>query len=225
MKRTWIAPPMLLLALLAGCAAEPFTRPPLPILKNPDPQAARDSLAHAVPDRFTSDDTVIIQVPFHNDLAVLGVLRVNRPAGTFELVGLNQLGVKLFHVAGDSHGNTMRFAVPPLMEHKDLLMGIAEDIRRMFFDLVPGSGSEVDVDSTTIEFSEKASQGKMVYEVGGDPLVVLDKRLVGCFGTIWRVRYFKYASASGSLYPRGVVMDNKRYHYRIIVKNRDWGVE
>ena len=25
----------------------------------------------------------------------------------------------------------------------------------------------------------------------------------------------------GGLYPRGIVMDNGRYHYRIIVKNRD----
>ena len=225
MRWGWIAPPILLLSLLTGCAAEPFTRPTLPLLKNPDPQAVRDSLAHAVPDRFTSDDTVIIQAPFRNDLAVLGVLRVNRPAGTFELVGLNQLGVKLFHLAGDSHGNTIRFAVPPLMEHKDLLMGIAEDIRRMFFDLVPGSGAEVDVGSTTIEFSEKTLQGKIVYEVGGDPAVLLDKHLAGFFGAKWRVRYFKYASASGSLYPHGIVMDNSQYHYRIIVKNRDWGVE
>ncbi len=65
----------------------------------------------------------------------------------------------------------------------------------------------------------------MVYDLGGDPPILLDKRLVGCFGTIWRVRYFQYASSGGSLYPRGIVMDNGQYHYRIIVKNRGWGVE
>ncbi|MGD0463270.1 MAG: hypothetical protein ABSB74_12365 [Tepidisphaeraceae bacterium] len=225
MTRAWIAPPMLLLAFMAGCAAEPFTRPPLPLLKNPNPQAMRDNVAHAVPDRFTSDDTVIIQAPFRNDMAVLGVLRVNRPAGTFELVGLNQLGVKLFHLSGDPRGNSIRFAIPPLMENKDLLMGIAEDIRRMFFDLVPDSGAKIDVRSTTVRFCEKTSQGKMVYELGGDPPILLDKQLVGCFGPIWRVRYFQYASSPGSLYPRGIVMDNSHYHYRIIVKNRGWGVE
>jgi hypothetical protein len=225
MKYSWAIPLILLPAILMGCAAEPFTRPPLPRLKNPNPGAIRVQLAHSLPDRFTSDDTVIIQIPFHNDLAVLGVLRVDRPAGTFELVGLNQLGVKLFHVAGDSHGDMIRYAVPPLMEHKDLLMAIAEDIRRMFLDLVPTSAAETDTDSTTIEYSEETPQGKMVYEVGDSPPILLEKRLTGFFGTKWRVRYYRYHSFSSTLYPRGIVMDNGHYHYRIIVKNRDWGVE
>jgi hypothetical protein len=51
--------------------------------------------------------------------------------------------------------------------------------------------------------------------------VLLEKRLEGFWGTIWRVRYYRYAPESGGLYPRGIVMDNERFHYRIIVKNRD----
>ncbi len=221
MNRVWFV----FLAILTGCTVEPFTRAPLPPLKNPNPQNIRTALAQTLPDKFTSDDTVIIQAPFRNDLAVLGVLRVNRPAGTFELVGLNQLGVKLFHLAGDSHGDTIRFAVPPLMTHKDLLLAVAEDIRRMFFNVVPDSAAETDIGPTSIEFTEKTPQGEIVYEVGGDPPILLDKRLVGFFGTIWHVGYFKYATSSNTLYPRGIVMDNSRYHYRIIVKNRDWEVE
>jgi hypothetical protein len=223
MTTRWLA--IFLLAFLAGCAAEPFTRAPLPPLKNPHPQAIRSALAETLPDRFTSDDSVIIQAPFRDDLAILSVLRVNRPAGTFELVGLNQLGVKLFHLAGDPHGNTIRYAVPPLMKHKDLLLAIAEDIRRMFFNLVPAKGAQTDIDSTTIQFSEKTPQGKIVYNVGGAPPILLDKRLVGFFGTIWQVSYFEYNQTPTGLYPRGIVMDNSRYHYRIIVKNRDWDVE
>jgi hypothetical protein len=225
MTRPWFAPPILLLALFAGCAAEPFVRPPLPVLKNPNPRAMRARLAHALPDRFTSDDTVIIQAPFRDDLAVLGVLRVNRSAGTFELVGLNQLGVKLFHLSGDSHGNHIRFAVPPLMKHKEVLLAIAGDIRRMFFDLVPEKGAGIGVGPTMLRFTQDTSEGTMVYEVGGDPPILLDKHLIDWFGTAWRVRYFQYASTTGSLYPRGIVMDNNWFHYRIIVKNLDWGVE
>jgi hypothetical protein len=221
MKYGWTAALILLPAFLMGCSAEPFTRSPLPKLRNPDPHAIRAELAHTLPDRFTSDDTVIIQIPFHNDLAVLGVLRVDRPAGTFELVGLNQLGVTLFHVAGDSHGNVIRFAVLPLMAHKDFLLAIAEDIRRMFLNLVPQSTAETDIDSTTIEYAQETPQGKIEYEVGDNPPVLLEKRLVGFFGDKWRVRYYRYRSSSGSLYPRGIVMDNGHYHYRIIVKNLD----
>jgi hypothetical protein len=52
--------------------------------------------------------------------------------------------------------------------------------------------------------------------------VLLEKRFAGWLGTIWRVRYFDYAISNGSLYPRGVVMDNAQYHYRIVIKNRQW---
>src|ERR1700679_1303934 len=84
----------ILLAFLAGCAHEPFTRPPLPVLNDPDPRAMCDHFARTIPDRFTSDDTVIIRAPFHDDMAVLGVLNVDRMAGTYELYGLNPLGVE-----------------------------------------------------------------------------------------------------------------------------------
>lgn len=225
MNQRWPAPAMMLLALIAGCAAEPFVRPPLPLLKDVNPQAMRDGFAHSLPARFTSDDTVIIHAPFRHDMAILGVLRVNRPADTFELVGLNQLGVQLFYLSGDSHGDTIRSALPPLLKQKDVLLAMAEDIRRMYFNLVPENDAEIETDSTTVRFTQDAKHGELVYEFGGDPAVLLEKRQNGCFGASWRVRYYDYASSSGSLYPRGLVMDNGHYHYRIIVKNRDLGTE
>ena len=86
---------LMLLATMAGCAKLPFEAEPQPPLTNPDPSAMRESFARALPSRFTSDDTIIIQAPFHDDLAVLDVLRVDRVAGKFELVALNHMGIKL----------------------------------------------------------------------------------------------------------------------------------
>jgi hypothetical protein len=216
---------LFLLAFLGGCAHEPFQRPPLPILNSPNPQAIRDNFARAIPEQFTSDDTVIIQAPFRDDMAVLGVLHVDRKAGTFELYGLSHMGIQFFHLGGDRNTTAVRFAVPPLMEHKDLLLSIARDIQRMYFDLVPTEASKIDVRPTKVLFRGKSSEGTVVAEFGGDPLVLLEKRLDGFWGTIWRVSYYDYRPASGKLYPRAIVMDNRRYHYRIIVKNRDWSVE
>jgi hypothetical protein len=58
--------------------------------------------------------------------------------------------------------------------------------------------------------------------MGGSQSILLEKRQAGLFGTIWRAQYFDYTTAEGGLYPRGIVMDNSRYFYRIVVKNRDW---
>jgi len=215
----------ILLAFLAGCTNEPFKRPPLPILNNPDPSAMRDSFAGTIPERFTSDDTVIIRAPFHDEMVVLGVLNVDRKAGTYELYGLNPLGVEFFHLGGDRNGPAIRSAVPPLMAHQDLLLSIARDIERMYFDLVPGNGSKIEVQSTRVIFTRMTADGTLTSEFGDEPAVLLEKHLDGFFGTIWRVRYYDYRPASGNRYPHAIVMDNSRYHYQIIVKNRDWSVE
>ena len=217
--------PLPFLALLflsaVGCAPEPFARGPLPVLSNPDPLAMRESFARTIPSRCISDDTVIIQAPFHK-LAVLGVVRVDRIAGTFELVGLNQLGVQLFAVGGDRQNSFVRFAIPPLDQHRDLLMAIAADTRRMYFDLLPSPASRIDLRRTFVRFSERDHDGTMIFEMGGNPSILLEKRQAGFFGTLWRVQYFDYAPGAGGLYPRGIVMDNSRHFYRIVVKNRDW---
>ena len=225
MKSPWAALALMLLALVGGCGAAPFKRPPLPTLNDPDPQAMRDGFAHNLPNQFTSDDTVIIQAPFHDDLAVLAVLRVDRAAQTFEFVGLSQFGVKLFHLSGDRSGTTIRFAIPPLLAHTNVLLSIAQDIRKMYFDLVPAADSAVHVGRTIVCFTQKTPQGKLVYEFGGNPAVLLDKHLDGFFGPVWRARYYEYSAPADGFYPHGIVMDNGQFHYRIIVKNRIWAVQ
>jgi hypothetical protein len=208
---------VIVLLFTAGCAHDPFPRESLPALQNPDPNAMRDAFAKSIPDRFVSDDTIIVQAPFLDDMAFLGVLRVDRTKGTFKLAGLNHTGIKLFELSGDTNEITINNAVPPLMEHKEILLAVGTDIRRMFFDLIPDPGSKITVEKTEVKFKT----ANVVRKLGGAPVSLLEKREDGFFGASWRVRYYRYAANDGNLYPRGLVMDNGQYHYRIIVKNRD----
>ena len=221
MIKPWATPAWILLSLAGGCAPEPFTRGPLPPLNDPNPLAVRESFLHALRDRpVTFDETVIIQAPFHEKLAALGELVVDRHADRFELVGLTLVGVTLFKIRGDEHGSTVDFAVPQLMEHQNLLLAMGQDIRRMYFDLVPIETAQVKIKKTRVVFSQNTKDGKLVFEFGGEPAVLLDKHLEGVFGAKWRARYYLYASSAPVLYPYGIVMDNNQFHYRIIVKNR-----
>ena len=181
----------------------------------------RQSFLRSLPNRkVTFDDTVIIEPPFHDSISALGELVIDRQAGTFQLVGLDHLGVTLLQISGDSHGSTVDYAVPELIEHKDLLIAMGQDIWRMFFDLVPTKTAKVEFADNAAWYSEDTPGGTLIYELGGNPVVLVQKYLDGFFGAVWRVRYYQYASSDGSLYPYGIVMDNSRYHYRIIVKNR-----
>jgi len=206
------------IVFLTGCASEPFKRPPLPVLDHPNARKVQAEYLHKLANKFTTDDTVIISAPFHDDIAVLGVLKIDRAAGTFEMAGLNQMGLELFQIGGDKSGVIIRSAVPPLMEQKQVLLSIGEDVKRMYFDLAPSKESDFEVESKLVTYRD----GDVIYEFGGDPAVLLEKRVNGFFGAKWRVRYYDYAESAGSLYPRGIVMDNGHYHYRIVVKNRAW---
>ena len=222
MNKAWLASALsALLAFIGGCAAEPITRAPLPLLNNPNPVDVRASFLHEMPNlRVTFDETVIIRAPFHKELAVLAELVVDRPADRFELVGLTHVGVTLFKISGDVHGASVDFAVPQLLEHKNLLLALGLDIRRIYFDLVPNDAASVTLGKTLIRFSEKTSEGRLVYEFGGEPALLLEKHLDGFFGAIWRVEYFQYESSGEGLFPREIVMNNNQFHYQIIVKNR-----
>jgi hypothetical protein len=211
----------LILLAMTACAKLPFAPEPLIPLQNPDPLAMRESFSRALPNRFTSDDTIIIQAPFHHDLAVLGVLQVDRSAGKFELVALNHLGIKLFDLKGDRSNVSLDYVLPPLLGLKDILLSIGRDIARMYLDLVPAPSAKTEIEPDRILFIDRQSDGTAVYEFGGNPSALRQKWLEGFFGDVWRVRYFRYSPEFGGLYPRGVVMDNERYHYRIIIKNRD----
>jgi hypothetical protein len=212
---------LLFLFAAIGCAPEPFTRGPLPALHAPDAKAMREQFAATIPNSFITDDTVIIHAPFH-DIAVLSVVRIDRSAGTFELVGLNQLGVQLFAVGGDQKTIVVRFAIPPLDQQHELLVSIAQDVRRMYFDLLPSPDAKVEPRRTYVRFSQRNDAGTLIHEMGGEPAVLLEKRQAGILGTIWRVQYFDYTPVAGGLYPRGIVLDNSRFFYRIVVKNRKW---
>ena len=212
---------VIFLALAVGCAHEPFVREPLPELKNPDPGAIREIFALSSPNHFISDDTVIIDAPFNHDFAFLGVLQVNRSNGEFIFVALNQVGLKLFQLGG--HGKTVevQYALGPLQDHKDILQSFGQDIRNMYFDLVPSESAEASAGETEVRFTQETSDGTVEYAFGGYPTVLLQKRLRGFFGDVWRAQYYEYSLQDGTLYPRGIVMDNSAFHYRIIVKNRD----
>ena len=129
-------PLILLLIVMAGCAKAPFAQPSMPALTNPNPQAIRSAFDRSTPKRFTSDDTVIISAPL-NKMAALGMLRVDRTAGTFDLMCLNHMGVELFLLSGNREKTEIRFAIPPLLEQKTVLNAIAQDIRNMYLDVLP----------------------------------------------------------------------------------------
>jgi hypothetical protein len=126
----------------------------------------------------------------------------------------------------------IRFAAPPLKERSQVLLSLAADAWHIYFDLLPTHSWKARRSDTRLELREKTGQGTIHYTLAGQPAVLIEKsRSTTWRGTRWRVRYYDYTPA-GSIasgaspdwrHPSGIVLDNKTYHYRIIIKNRKWG--
>jgi hypothetical protein len=215
---------LLALILFAGCAKEPFARPQLPVLNKPDARAFVDDFAKSIATAYTSDDTMVISAPFHDETAFLVVTAVDRSANTFELLGLSHVGVKLFHLAGQNDGGvTVRYAIPQLAKQGKNLRRMADDVRRMYFDLAPPADARIFVGRSTVRYSSRRRDGTLFYKFGGDPAALLEKKLMRGLGNTWRVRYYDYMTApDGKKYPRGIVVDHDGLPYRVVVKNRTW---
>jgi len=54
---------------------------------------------------------------------------------------------------------------------------------------------------------------------------LLEKRLTRWICPVWRVKFYEYTPTRECVFPRGMVLDNTRYHYRIVVKNRSLQIE
>jgi hypothetical protein len=98
-------------------------------------------------------------------------------------------------------------------------------VRNMYFDMVPAAAAPGEIHPNYVSFVDQQVQGSIEYTFGGTGQVLLEKRRPSWIGSVWKVRYFQYTAAEGGLFPRGIVLDNERYQYRIIVKNRSWQVE
>ncbi len=215
---------MLGMTLLAGCASVPFAAVPTPLLHDPDPTAMRSAWSASLPTRFTTEDTVIIEFP-GNSMAFLGFLRIDRATGTFDVQGMNHLGLRAFLISGDPRKTEVRFAAPPLAENPKVLESIAQDIRHMYFDLVPDQTARVRVGARSVRYTEARPGAEIEFVMGGADGVLLEKRLTRWIWPVWRVRFYEYAPTVEGVFPRGIVLDNARFHYRIVVKSRSLRIE
>lgn len=204
-----------------GCSALPFTRGMLPKLDHPDPAKIIEQQTAGLPVKFTSEDTVSIDTLF-KDVAILGYLRMDRQSRTFDLMGMNHVGIQLFLLSVEGDNTQIKSAIGPLQKHPELLHGLANDIRRIYFDLVPNAHFNVNVKPDKVCYAGKLSGTKIKYEFGDAPTVLLTKSQPGLFGPSWVVNYFDYEHRNGQFFAKNIVMDNHQLHYRIVIKNRAW---
>lgn len=218
MKRIVLA---LLPLLLAGCAAPvPFRETELVSMEAMDPAGVLDRFQASLPGRFRTMSSLVFEFSW-NRVSALGITEVDREKGAFTALAMNPLGVKLFEISGDREQIVSRYIIGVMTQGGNAADAIGEDIRRIYFGLVPSPNASVHRGRRRLVFRERSGPGTIEYVFAGADGFIIEKRYTEEDRTVWRVRYYEYRRANGKAWPQGVVLDNARRGYRLIVKVKE----
>lgn len=211
---------LLLPLLIAGCSGIPFREPSPLRMEGIDPAAVIARFRSALPERFRATSSVVVEVA-GGSVSALGITEVDRPAGTFTAVALNPMGLKLFELTGSPDGTTSGSVLEALSRHGNAATAIGEDIRRIYFDLVPSPAARSWKRAHSLVFRQPSGGGELEYVFAGEGPDLVEKNFYGDDGIVWQAAYYEYGDRSGKRMPHGIVYRSYRHGYRLIIKMKE----
>ena len=205
----------------AGCTTQqPFQAVPLAPLRQGSPEAVYDSVRASLPTRFTVLTSVVFTYR-GRAMTAMGLTRVDTDAKTLSVVAMSPMGAKLFELRADAARVEAVFMAEELKKRADPVGTIAGDIRAVYLDPLPARDAKGWTEESVAIFQEETTDGRVEHVLGGEPPVLVEKRLCDKRGTVWRVTYHEYVERDGKLYPGGIVMSHCRYGYRLVIRLKE----
>jgi len=207
---------------ICGCATFPFETPEAANMTEVSPNDLLDRFEERLPRRFTLLNSLVFHFGFSERVSALGYISIDRDKHLFHVVCMSPMGVKLFEVSGDNRNILKHFAIGPFGKNPYFFRSVAEDIRRVYFDLVPPPDASIFKGSERVYFYAETAEGdETVYRYGSPEHVLLDKTSSRNQEGLWRVSYFEYRETPEGYLPGGTVLENWQYGYRIVIRLKD----
>jgi hypothetical protein len=222
MKRFYLA--AFLLAFAAGCAHVPFEETALVPLGSGDPQHIVEHFRANTPENFQLLNTVVFEYNWRQFPAI-GTVQINRAERVFKVAGMNPMGVMLFEFSGNQDSVTTQYAIAAFTKYGDIASAVGNDIRRIYFDLVPAPEAKSWKRKYKLIFRQASGPGILEYVFAGREGDLVEKNYYENNGILWRVAYYEYRDQEGKRWPQGVVMTHYEYRYRLTVRHKELRVE
>jgi hypothetical protein len=202
-----------LLLLAGGCASVPFARTEL---TPTHPRTARE-LSRGI---FSSEaGSLLIRQSALFELQgmkvpIAGIMKLDLASKEARLVGMNDMGVKLYDISVTAASSQAHFVIPDLARYPGFAEAVALSVRRIFLDPVPSPGDTLKRTPEEYLLSREGGAGTLRFSFGGADAQLLEKSCRGPAES-WRVRYYQYQRQQGRLVPGGIVLDDDRAGYRL----------
>ncbi len=203
-----------LLLLVSACATVPFESTELV----PTVPRTAASLAEGLWSAGTGSILIRQSALFEFErmrVPITGVMKLDRSTKVARLVGMNDMGVKLYDISVDAASSQAHFIIPDLARYPGFAEAVAVSVRRIFLTTLPEPGDALERTPTSYQLTRAEGTGGTVrFTFGGAYTQLLEKSFRGAAGA-WRVRYYRYQRLQGHLFPGGIVLDDDRAGYRL----------
>ena len=214
---------LLIIVFLAvnGCSTVPFRETERVPLANESPQVLVLRFRARMPDSFQLLNSIVFEYNSRT-FAGIGYLAIDRRNSVFSVACLNPMGVKLFELSGDRNSVTDRYTIAALNRFGDITAVVGNDIRRIYFDLVPSTEARVSKGKNTVRFRQPAGGGHVEYVFAGADGDLIEKNYYDDDGIVWRASYYEYREQQdGKRSPLGIVFLHYNYGYRLTVRQKE----
>lgn len=201
------------LLLAAGCASVPFQPDEL---TPTTPRGARElsaGLWSRAGEKLMLRHSALFEFQGMR-VPVEAMLRLDPAAGEARLVGMNEMGVKLYDITVLPEGSRANFVMPELSRYPGFADAVATSVRRIFLEPEPKPGDRLQLKKKSYLMTREEGGATVEFTLGGAEAQLLEKSFRG-HGDSWRVRYYRYERRDGRLFPGGIVLDDDRAGYRL----------
>jgi hypothetical protein len=143
-----------------------------------------------------------------------GIMKLDTAAGSARLVGMNDMGVKLYDISVDRSTSHANFVVPDLARYPGFADAVAASVRRIFLEPVPSGDDALTLKGKSYLLTRVSPEGKVSFSFGGADAQLLEKAFEGK-NQSWSVGYYQYQRSGDLLFPGGIVLTDQRAGYRL----------
>lgn len=211
---------LLILLVTTSCRSIPFKNIDYVALDNLDAENLRLEFKAVLAQKLEVINSIVFVYKWHS-FSALGYTQLNLEDNTFKVSCMNPVGVKLFELIGNRNEVKSTFVLKEFLQRGDLPQAVGEDIRRIYFDLLPSAQAKIKKERYRIIFTQPSGAGLMKYVFAGSHHWLIEKHYFEKNHNLWSVFYYDYLVDKGQLYPAGLILKHHRFGYNLIIRLKE----
>lgn len=215
-----LLPLLLVIFSSLDCTGIPFKSIDYVPLDNFNPVQVRGEFNGLLVDKLQVINSIVFQYKWQS-FSALGYTQVDLENSTFEVSCMNPVGIKLFELTGNRNEVKPTFVLKELLQRGDLPRAVGEDIRRIYFDMLPGPQAKIEKQKYKIIFTQPIDKGIMKYIFAGKDHLLVEKHYYEKGNNLWTVYYYAYQMNKERLYPSEIILRHHRYGYNLIIRLKE----